>query len=161
MFNRQAWTGLSGARGQVRAGRQNSPVFIDQSGQDAFGGVTQASGMDNLTTFAFRTSNTISYMTPEFGGIQAGAYLGFGDAGGLRSAGSSYQFDVTYEHGPFAAFVAGQWLKNATNTSTDCSVLAGASYTIGNATYTAAIRIRSGTISASTRACTVCRPSIS
>lgn len=134
LFNRQAWIGVSGAWGQVRAGRQNSPVFIDQSGQDAFGGVTQASGMDNLTVFAFRTSNTISYMTPEFGGLQGGVYIGFGDAGGLRSAGSSYQFDLTYEHGPFAAFVAGQWLKNATNTTTDRSVLAGASYAIGNAT---------------------------
>jgi predicted porin len=134
MFNRQAWIGVSGAWGQVRVGRQNSPVFIDQSGQDAFAGVTQASGMDNLTTFAFRTSNTISYMTPEFGGFQAGAYVGLGDAGGFRSAGSSYQFDVTYEHGPFAAFVAGQWLKNAGDTTTDHSILAGASYTIGSAT---------------------------
>jgi predicted porin len=134
MFNRQAWVGVSGAWGQVRAGRQNSPLFIDQSGQDAFAGVTQASGMDNLTVFAFRTSNTISYMTPEIGGFQAGVFVGFGDAGGLRSAGSSYQFDVTYEHGPLAAFVAGQWLKNATNTTTDRAILAGASYTIGNAT---------------------------
>lgn len=134
LFNRQAWVGVSGAWGQVRAGRQNSPVFIDQSGQDAFAGVTQASGMDNLTVFAFRTSNTISYMTPEVGGFQAGVFVGFGDAGGLRSAGSSYQFDVTYEHGPLAAFVAGQWLKNATNTTTDHAILAGASYTLGNAT---------------------------
>ena len=131
LFNRQAWVGVSGAWGQVRAGRQNSPVFIDQSGQDAFAGVTQASGMDNLTVFAFRTSNTISYMTPEVGGFQAGVFIGLGDAGGLRSAGSSYQFDVTYEHGPFAAFVAGQWLKNATNTTTDHAILAGTSYTLG------------------------------
>lgn len=134
LFNRQAWVGVSGAWGQVRAGRQNSPVFIDQSGQDAFAGVTQASGMDNLTVFAFRTSNTISYMTPEVGGFQAGVFVGFGDAGGLRSAGSSYQFDVTYEHGPLAAFVAGQWLKNATNTTTDHAILAGASYTLGSTT---------------------------
>lgn len=134
MFNRQSWIGLAGDWGQVRAGRQNSPVFIDQSGQDAFAGVTQASGMDNLTTFAFRTSNTLSYMTPEIYGFQAGAYVGFGDAGGTRSAGSSQQFDVTYEHGPLAAFVAGQWIRNATNTTTDHSVLAGASYTIGSTT---------------------------
>jgi predicted porin len=100
----------------------------------AFAGVTQASGMYNLTVFAFRTSNTISYMTPEIGSFQAGAFVGFGDAGGLRSAGSSYQFDLTYEHGPLAAFVAGQWLKNATNTTTDHAILAGASYTVGNTT---------------------------
>lgn len=134
LFNRQAWVGISGQWGKIRAGRQNSPLFLDQGGQDAFGGVTQASGMDNLTTFSFRTSNTISYVSPSFAGLQVGMYLGLGDAGGFRSAGSSYQFDVTYEHGPFAAFVAGQWLKNSTDTTTDHSILAGASYTIGQAT---------------------------
>lgn len=134
MFNRQAWVGLSGSWGQVRAGRQNSPLFYDQSGQDAFGGVTQASGMDNLTMFAYRTSNTVSYMSPEVGGFQAGIYIGLGDAGGFQSAGSSKQFDVTYEHGPFAAFVAGQWLKNADATTTDHTIMAGMSYAIGKAT---------------------------
>ncbi|HEV3429515.1 MAG TPA: porin, partial [Paraburkholderia sp.] len=113
LFDRQAWVGLSGNWGEMRVGRQNSPLFNDQGTQDAFGGVTQASGMDNLTVFSFRTSNTVSYMTPEFAGLQAGVYLGFGSAGGLRAAGSSQQFDVTYEHGPFNAFVAGQWLKDS------------------------------------------------
>ena len=52
----------------------------------------------------------------------------------MRSAGSSQQFDLTYEHGPFGAFVAGQWLKNATATTTDRTIMAGASYAIGKAT---------------------------
>ena len=52
----------------------------------------------------------------------------------MRSAGSSQQFDLTYEHGPFGAFVAGQWLKNATATTTDRTIMAGASYEIGKAT---------------------------
>ncbi|KWE70443.1 porin [Burkholderia ubonensis] len=134
MFNRQAWVGVAGQWGKLRAGRQNSPLFNDQGGQDAFGGVTQASGMDNLTVFAFRTSNTVSYRSPEIAGFQAGVYFGFGDAGGVRSAGSSRQFDVTYEHGPFAAFVAGQWLRNATAATTDRTIMAGASYAIGKAT---------------------------
>lgn len=134
LFDRQAWIGVSGGWGQLRAGRQNSPLFYDQSGQDAFGGVTQASAMDNLTVFSFRTSNTISYVTPEIAGLQAGLYLGFGDAGGLRAAGSSQQFDVTWEHGPFSAFVAGQWLKNSDGSATDRTIMSGASYAIGRAT---------------------------
>lgn len=134
LFSRQAWIGVSGDWGQVRAGRQNSPLFNDQGGQDAFGGVTQASAMDNLTVFSFRTSNTVSYVTPEIAGLQAGVYLGFGDAGGVRAAGSSRQFDVTWEHGPFAAFVAGQWLKNSDASATDRTIMAGASYVIGRAT---------------------------
>lgn len=134
LFNRQAWVGIAGQWGKVRAGRQNSPLFNDQGGQDAFGGVTQASGMDNLTVFSFRTSNTLSYQSPEIAGFQAGLYVGFGDAGGVRSAGSSQQFDVTYAHGPFAAFVAGQWLKNTSAATTDRTIMAGASYAIGKAT---------------------------
>ncbi|CAN0618842.1 Porin [Burkholderia multivorans] len=134
LFNRQAWVGVAGQWGKVRVGRQNSPLFYDQGGQDAFGGATQASGMDNLTVFAYRTSNTVSYMSPEIAGFQAGLYFGFGDAGGVRSAGSSKQFDVTYEHGPFAAFVAGQWLRNAAATTTDRTIMAGASWAIGKAT---------------------------
>ncbi|CAB3807804.1 Outer membrane porin protein 32 [Pararobbsia alpina] len=134
LFSRQAWVGLGGSWGQVRVGQQNSPLFNDQGGQDAFGGGTQASGMNNLSTFAARTSNTVSYLLPEFAGLQGGIYVGLGNAGGLGSAGSSYQFDLTYARGPLAAFVAGQWLKNATNTTTDRAVFAGASYAIGKAT---------------------------
>lgn len=134
IFDRQAWVGLSGRWGELRIGRQNSPLFNDQGGQDAFGGVTQASAMDNLTVFSFRTSNTVSYVTPEFAGLQAGVYLGFGNAGGVRSAGASQQFDITYAHGPFAAFVAGQWLKDSDGTATNRTIMAGTSYAIGRAT---------------------------
>src|SRR6202022_153428 len=111
LFNRQAWVGLGGSWGQVRAGVQNSPLFNDQGGQDAFGAGTQASGMNNLSTFVARTSNTVSYISPEFAGFQGGVYVGLGNAGGFASSGASYQFDATYERGPLAAFVAGQWLK--------------------------------------------------
>jgi predicted porin len=134
LFNRQAWVGLGGHWGQVRVGQQNSPLFVDQGGQDAFGGGTQASGMNNLSTFAARTSNTASYISPNFAGLQGGIYVGLGNLGGFRSAGSSYQFDLTYENGPVAAFIAGQWLKNSTGTTTDRTIFAGASYAIGKAT---------------------------
>ena len=90
--------------------------------------------MNNLSTFVARTSNTVSYLSPEFAGLQGGVYVGLGNAGGFASSGASYQFDATYERGPLAAFVAGQWLKNATNTTTDRTIFAGASYAIGKAT---------------------------
>jgi predicted porin len=70
--------GLGGSWGQVRAGVQNSPLFDDQGVQDAFEGGTQASGMNNLSTFAARTSNTVSYRSPEFAGLQGGVYVGLG-----------------------------------------------------------------------------------
>lgn len=134
LFNRQAWVGLSGAWGQVRMGRQNSPLFIDEGRMDAFGAVTQASGLDNITTYGIRTSNTVSYISPSFNGLKGGVYVGLGDAGGLRGTGASYQFDVTYDHGPFAAFVAGQALRNTNAAPTDRTILSGVSYAIGKFT---------------------------
>lgn len=131
LFNRQAWVGLSSDWGQVRMGRQNSPLFIDEARMDAFGAVTQASGMDNITTYGIRTSNTVSYLSPSFYGLKGSVFVGFGNAGGLRSTGSSYQFDVTYDQGPFAAFVAGQALHNTDGAPTDRTILSGVSYVIG------------------------------
>jgi predicted porin len=134
LFNRQAWVGLSSDWGQVRVGRQNSPLFIDEGRMDAFGAVTQASGLDNITTYEIRTSNTISYLSPSFHGLKGGIYLGLGNAGGLRQAGASYQFDVTYDQGPFSAFVAGQALHNTEGAATDRTILSGVSYAIGQFT---------------------------
>jgi predicted porin len=134
LFNRQAWVGISAKWGEVRAGRQNSPLFNDQGGLDAFGASTQASGFSNLMTFTVRTSNTVSYTSPELGGVQFSMYAGFGDAGGLRSAGSSYQADVTYTHGPVAAVLAAQAVKSADGTTTDRAAEAGLSYQIGKTT---------------------------
>ncbi len=134
MFNRQAWVGISGGWGEVRAGRQNSPIFNDQGGLDAFGAATQASGFSNMMTFTVRTSNTVSYTSPSMGGLQFSIYTGFGDAGGLRSAGSSYQADVTYAHGPIGAVFAAQAVKSADGTATDRTEEAGLSYQIGKTT---------------------------
>nr|WKF60352.1 Outer membrane porin protein 32 [Paraburkholderia busanensis] len=134
LFNRQAWVGVSGNWGEVRAGRQNSPIFNDQGGLDAFGAATQASGFSNFMTFTVRTSNTVSYTSPTLGGLQFSVYAGFGDAGGVRSAGSSYQADVTYTHGPVAAVLAAQAVKSADGTTTDRTEEAGLSYQIGKTT---------------------------
>jgi predicted porin len=131
LFNRQAWVGLSGDWGQVRAGRQNSPLYMDEGRLDAFGAVTQASGIDNFATFETRTSNTLSYLTPSFSGLKGGVYVGFGDAGGLRGTGASYQFDVTYDQGPLSAFVAAQALHNTAGAATDRSIESSVSYALG------------------------------
>ena len=81
LFNRAAWVGVSGGWGELRAGRQNSPVFNDQGGLDAFGASTQASGFSNFMTFTVRTSNTVSYTSPTLAGLQFSLYAGLGDAG--------------------------------------------------------------------------------
>ena len=42
-FSRQAWLGLSGGFGEVRAGRQNSPQYVMLAQLDAFTGATYGS----------------------------------------------------------------------------------------------------------------------
>ncbi|WP_109477138.1 porin [Paraburkholderia sp. C35] len=134
LFNRQAWIGVGGNWGEVHVGRQNSPIFNDQGGLDAFGASTQASGFSNMMTYAVRTSNTVSYTSPTLSGVQFSVYVGFGDAGGLRSAGASYQADVTYSHGPFSAVAAAQAVRSADNSTLDRTAEVGASYQIGKTT---------------------------
>lgn len=135
IFSRQAWVGASGRWGEVRFGRQNSPVFITLGRTDAFAAVTQASGLDNFSTYTIRTSNTASYISPLFGGgFQVSLYGGLGTSGGFRQPGSNYQYSVTYDHGPFAAHYASQAVWSTTNRALDRSSTAAASYAIGAAT---------------------------
>ena len=143
MFNRQAWVGAAGQWGGVRAGRQNSPLFVNEGRLDAFGGATQASGINNLSVYTYRTSNTVSYISPNVAGLQASAYLGLGTAGGYRSGGSSYQYAVTYDNSAVSAVLTSQGVRNATATSTEHSTFAGGSYDFG------AVRLNGGFHSAS------------
>ncbi|MCA8030989.1 porin [Burkholderia cepacia] len=133
LFNRQAWVGIATAWGQFRAGRQNSPLFIDEARMDAFGASTQASGLDNMTMFSPRTSNTISYQSPDLAGLRGGVFIGLGDQGGLRGTGASYQADLTFDKGPFSAFVAAQALRNTAGAPNDWTIMSGLSYAVGKA----------------------------
>lgn len=143
MFNRQAWVGASGNWGSVRAGRQNSLLFINEGRLDAFGGATQGSGINNLSVYTYRTSNTVGYFSPKFAGFQAAGYLGLGDAGGLRAGGSNYQFALTYDNRAISAVYAMQGVRNANATSTEHSTFAGGSYDFG------AVRLYAGYAAAS------------
>jgi predicted porin len=54
-------------------------------------------------------------------------------------AGSNYQGDVTYSHGPFAAVFAAQAVKSADGSATDRTEEAGLSYEIGKTTLYAGL----------------------
>lgn len=133
MFNRQSWVGTSGAFGDARIGRQNSLLFINMGVLDAFGGSTQASGINNFAAFFPRTSDTFMYFSPTFAGLQLAGGVGLGAAGGLRQPGSSYQAALTYANGPVAAFIGTQGVK-AAQSVTDRTTFAGASYAISRIT---------------------------
>ncbi|WP_372237248.1 porin [Burkholderia sp. SRS-W-2-2016] len=72
IFNRQAWLGASGAWGEVRVGRQYSPIYIPFKGDlDAFGAGTIASGLNNLSKITPYASNAIAYLSPRVAGFSA------------------------------------------------------------------------------------------
>jgi predicted porin len=81
-FNRQSWVGLSGAWGEVRAGRQNTPQFYMNGEFDAFNGATQASGWNNVSGTAPRVDDAFGYFTPKFGNVSAQILIGRGSLGG-------------------------------------------------------------------------------
>nr|WP_085487059.1 porin [Paraburkholderia susongensis] len=72
MFNRQAWIGASGAWGEVRMGRQYSPIYIPFKGDlDAFGAGTIASGLNNLSKITPYANNALTYLSPQIAGLSA------------------------------------------------------------------------------------------
>ncbi|WP_345815872.1 porin [Paraburkholderia sp. PREW-6R] len=72
LFNRQAWVGARGGWGELRMGRQYSPIYIPFKGDlDAFGAGTIASGLNNLSKITPYASNAIAYLSPLVGGFDA------------------------------------------------------------------------------------------
>ncbi len=109
LFNRQAWIGVDGAWGTVRAGRQYSPIYIPfKGGLDAFGAGTIASGLDNLSKITPYESNAITYLSPDFHGFSTTLMFplrdGTTDGNGL--AGAIETFD--YHRGPLRVSYAHQ-----------------------------------------------------
>jgi predicted porin len=70
LFNRQAWIGAQGAWGEVRFGRQYTPLYIPFKGElDAFGAGTIASGLNNLSKITPYANNALTYLSPLVGGF--------------------------------------------------------------------------------------------
>ncbi|CAB3804609.1 porin [Pararobbsia alpina] len=70
LFNRQACIGAQGRWGEVRVGRQYSPLYIPFKGDlDAFGAGTIASGLSNLSKITPYASNAFTYLSPMIAGF--------------------------------------------------------------------------------------------
>lgn len=117
-FNRQAYVSLSQASfGELRLGRQTSPMFFTEGQLDAFVGASIASGLNNMSTYTVRTDNTVAYLSPTFGGVSGEIDYGFGTTGnGLAGANASYQAALRYASGPIYLATIYQAVKNTTNT---------------------------------------------
>ena len=120
-FSRQAWVGASGPWGEVRIGRQNSPLYIPLSGRfDAFAVATIASALDSFQTIGVRYDNAIYYGTPSFSGLSAQVMVG------LRSA------DTAPQNGMHDIHIAAEYERSPVNVGAGYQKVAA---TTGNATF--------------------------
>jgi predicted porin len=139
IFNRQAWAGLSGNFGEVRAGVQNSPQFLMMSKFDSFDGATYGSGLVNLTSYVPRFSNVISYQTPSLSNFTFRVEIAPGNQPGSISSGTTLLASAEYEKGPLylgANYVESRSLMGAQPAK---SSFVGGSYSIGKATVHLAV----------------------
>ncbi|WP_347556590.1 porin [Robbsia sp. KACC 23696] len=131
MFNRQAWIGASGKWGQVRVGRQYSPIYIPFKGQlDAFGAGTIASGLNNLSKITPYSNNAFTYISPNLYGLTGTVMLALRDAGAGNGLGGNYE-TLAYKLGPLKVLYAHQ---QTTGTGALRSNLGGVSYVMGKST---------------------------
>ncbi|MES2150322.1 MAG: porin [Pseudomonadota bacterium] len=108
LANRQAWLGVSGAAGELRLGRQNTPQFTMNGRYDAFLSATQASGWNNLFGAPPRTDSALGLFSPKWGGVRLQALLARGATGGgaplaQSQANQNTHLAAEYEQGDWYA----------------------------------------------------------
>ena len=140
IFNRKSTISLIGGFGEVRLGRDYTPHFWNYTFYDPFGTQGVASNLaltgsaGGVTTV--RASNSIGYLTPNFGGFsgQIMTYLGENNSNTAapagNNAGNGNSLRVSYAQGPISVGLA--WGRTNTTVSSDItSTNLGGSYDLG------------------------------
>ena len=111
-FQRRSTVSRAGGFGEVRLGRELTPGYSKTSSYDLFGqtGIGQFMGWSNWygtsdDANGIRSSNMISYYTPDFSGFTAGLGYGF-DEQTSGKAGRYVGGYVAYENGPLGVAVS-------------------------------------------------------
>jgi general bacterial porin, GBP family len=118
LFGRQAWVGFGGGFGDIRLGRQYTPIGVvaDQTaslgtkGADLFA-VTGALAANTTATnqrAGYRTDNAITYLSPNFGGVTAQVQYATRLDGGEQNKpnnkqGRQWGLNTMYAGGPIKA----------------------------------------------------------
>ncbi|MBC8732285.1 porin [Paraburkholderia sp. UCT2] len=109
-FGRQAWVGVAGAFGTVKAGLQYSPFVLSIIATDPRNVSTFGSGIPihvgNVSVTGIFTSNAISYTTPTIAGFQGSVLFAPGGTPGNFQAGQQYAASLNYVIGPFMVSAA-------------------------------------------------------
>ncbi len=139
-FNRRSTLSLMGGFGELRIGRDYTPLFWNQTVYDPFGtngvGASQANASANPATLltGVRASNSIGYMSPSFSGfqVQLQSYLGENASNDVlgKKSGSGNGLRATYAAGPLSLALATAKYDTALNTTHEGTNF-GASYDLG------------------------------
>lgn len=127
-FDRQAWIGLSGDFGELRFGRQYTPMFAMSGSMDAFGSATYASGFNDFALWLNRVTNDISYRTPKVYGTQLEFHYSPGGVPGSLAGNAVYQIAAQTQQGPVFFGAAYLNAANATNTNRVQEFMAGGNW---------------------------------
>jgi predicted porin len=131
LFNRQAWIGVGAPWGELRLGRQYSPIYIPFKGDlDAFGTGTIASGLNNLSKITPYTNNGLAYLSPDLHGFTTTLMAALPQSGNGNGLSGDYE-TFAYRNGPFHISYAHQQTTGATGLRAN---LGGVSYVLGNTT---------------------------
>jgi predicted porin len=132
LFDRAAWIGLSGGFGELRVGRQNSPLYTLAANVDALNSVSYGSGYNNFVMEQVRVDNDIAYFSPRFYGSQLELHYAVGGVAGDIAGNAVYQAAVQTIQGPIVAVFAYLKATNATNTNSVQQWMAGGNYEYGS-----------------------------
>ncbi|WP_368683040.1 porin [Paraburkholderia sp. BR10936] len=130
-FDRQAWVGLGGGFGEVRFGRQNTPMFTWSGNMDAFGAATYASGYNNFANWLARVDNDIAWISPKFVGTQVELHYSVGGQPGTLAGNAVYQAGVQTTQGPVYLALAYLNAANATASNRVQEFMAGGNLDYG------------------------------
>jgi predicted porin len=142
LFGREASVGLSTATlGTISLGRNPTPYYLSTLALDAFG-YGQAGGFSAITRSGTtsqqilpllnnaRSDNSISYVSPTFGGMEIRAHIAAGE--GSTVIGRAYGASARYANGPIDLIVAYGRQNGAGNANGEVrSYSAGGSYNFG------------------------------
>lgn len=146
-FQRRSTVSLMGNFGEVRVGRDYTPVFLTVAGYEPFGvnGVgqtyahTSTAAVGGNTTNAVRANNTVQYFLPaDLGGFNGSLMYGFSEndaatTGSTKATGYT-GFHLGYAAGPLGVRVAYGKSEGSTDAADVKSTNIGVRYTFGDFT---------------------------
>lgn len=131
-FDRQAWVGVAGAFGELRVGRQNTPMFYYAIGLDALGSATYGSGYNDFANWLSRVDNDVAWFSPKFANTQVELHYSVGGVPGSLAGNAVYQAAAQSQQGPLYLALAYLNAANPANSVRVQEIMAGAAYDYGH-----------------------------